>query len=51
MHDMLNILVLRLDCTEAKTTIKKQKKKRKIILKITFSITHRHAVMYKLRFG
>ena len=29
MHDMLNILVLRLDCTEAKTTIKKQKKKGK----------------------
>ena len=28
MHDMLNILVLRLDCTEAKTTIKKQKKKK-----------------------
>lgn len=49
---MLNILVLRLDCLyRGKNNNKKAKKKRKIILKITFSITHRHAVMYKLRFG
>ena len=55
MHNILNILVLRLNCLHrGKNNNKKSKKKYIqdiIILKITFSIIHRHAVMYKLGFG
>lgn len=55
MHDILNILVLRLNCLHrGKNNNKKSKKKYLqdvIIRKITFSIIHRHAGTYKLGFG